>query len=79
MSIIIALFRRELRSYFATPVAYALPRGEREFSDYVSNWIVLVDKNGFLQTFYDQWILGRNPARREPRWSVVRDVLEWID
>jgi hypothetical protein len=31
------------------------------------------------QHLYDFWILGRGAASTEPRWSVIRDVLGWVD
>jgi hypothetical protein len=28
---------------------------------------------------YDYWILGKGVERAGPRWSVIRDVLGWIE
>ena len=28
---------------------------------------------------YDYWILGKNVRQQEHRWSVIRDVLHWVD
>jgi len=36
-------------------------------------------KNGTIQELYDHWILGRNAQPTQPRWSVIRNVLHWVD
>jgi hypothetical protein len=28
---------------------------------------------------YDYWILGRGAVKKAPRWSVMRDVLHWVE
>ncbi len=28
---------------------------------------------------YDYWILGKEVEAKEPRWSVIRNVLHWIE
>jgi hypothetical protein len=37
--------------------------------------IELKGKNETIEALYDHWILGRNPREREPRWSILRNVL----
>jgi hypothetical protein len=32
-----------------------------------------------VQRVYEYWILGRGAESRGPRWSVIRDVLGWVD
>jgi hypothetical protein len=32
-----------------------------------------------MQEYYDHWILGKIVGAGEPRWSVIRDVLQWVD
>jgi Na+/H+-dicarboxylate symporter len=61
------------------PMAYPLPVGEPAWKNAVDTWIELKSGDGTIQQLYDHWILGRTAVRREPRWSVVRDVLGWID
>lgn len=36
-------------------------------------------RNGTLDRLYEHWILGRAPEDSPPRWSVIRDVLHWVD
>ncbi len=61
------------------PLAIATPKNAPELHDYVSTWVALKKENGITQILYDHWILGRGARSTRPRWSVIRDVLGWID
>ncbi len=63
----------------AIPMAYAVAKGEQELADFLSRWIEIKKKEKTFQRYYDHWILGKNPSRKEPRWSVIRNVLGWVD
>jgi ABC-type amino acid transport substrate-binding protein len=60
------------------PLAYGVAPTESEFTRYLNTWIDLKQKDLTFQTLYDYWILGRHVADREPRWSVIRNVLHWV-
>jgi hypothetical protein len=32
-----------------------------------------------VDTLYDKWILGKVGKQKEPRWSVIRNLLQWVD
>jgi ABC-type amino acid transport substrate-binding protein len=61
------------------PLAYAVPSAEGDWLNTVDSWIALKRGDGTIQQLYDYWILGREAEQREPRWSVARDVLGWLD
>jgi Na+/H+-dicarboxylate symporter len=61
------------------PAAYAVPRGDLEMVELVSNWIDLKRKNGTIDELYSYWMLGGASRPQQPRWSIIRDVLQWID
>jgi len=61
------------------PVAYAVARGDSELLEFVNTWIELNKKDQTTEALYSYWILGQNPAAREPRWSVIRNVLHLVD
>ena len=61
------------------PAAYAVPKGDVEMMEFVSNWIELKRKDGTIDTLYDYWMLGGASRPREPRWSVIRNVLGWVE
>ena len=60
------------------PLAYQLPKGETAFRDYLDLWLELKVKDGTFDRYHQRWILGKGPSDREPRWSVIRDVLHWV-
>ncbi len=61
------------------PAAYALPKGDLEMVQFVSNWIDLKRKDGTIDRLYEYWMLGGAARASTPRWSILRDVLHWID
>jgi len=61
------------------PIAFATPRTAPEIYDYVSTWIELKRHDGSVRHLYDFWILGRGAESTTPRWSVIRNVLGWVD
>ena len=60
------------------PVAYAMPHGVLELREVVNTWITLSKQDRTITALYDYWILGKNAAPKQPRWSVIRNVLHWI-
>ncbi|MEH6570308.1 MAG: transporter substrate-binding domain-containing protein, partial [Halioglobus sp.] len=60
-------------------MAYPVPRGEGEWKGYVSQWITIKRKEGSLAALFDHWIQGQGAQSTAPRWSIIRDVLHWVD
>jgi len=61
------------------PIAYAVKLDDLEWLRYLDTWIELKRKDRTFDDAYDYWILGRDAAKKGPRWSVIRDVLGWVD
>ena len=61
------------------PLGYPLPKGDNEWNRFVSTWVELSQKNGTVELLFSHWIRGRGADPEEPRWSIIRDVLHWID
>lgn len=61
------------------PAAYAVPKGDVEMMEFVSNWIDLKRKDGTIDSLYAYWMLGGAVQQRNPRWSIIRDVLGWVE
>ena len=61
------------------PAAYALPRGDQEMVDFMNTWLALKQRDRTIPALYDYWILGKDAVRSQPRWSVIRDVLGWVN
>ena len=53
--------------------------GDREFDEFLGDWLVLKRTEGTWQTLYDYWVLGIEQRVQQPRWCVIRDVLGWVD
>jgi ABC-type amino acid transport substrate-binding protein len=61
------------------PVAFPMRAGDERLREFVNHWIEICRRNGTLDRLYDHWILGRSPEADSRRWSVIRDVLHWVD
>jgi ABC-type amino acid transport substrate-binding protein len=61
------------------PLAYPLARHDLAFASFVNTWIDLKRKDGTIDALYRYWILGQDATPRQPRWSILRDVLHWVD
>jgi len=46
---------------------------------FLDAWLDLKESNGVLDRFYRHWILGEDAVVREPRWSVIKDVLHLVE
>lgn len=60
------------------PLIYAVAE-ESQLSNFVETWVAIQVDNGDVDWFYDYWVLGKDEKDQPPRWSVIRDVLGWID
>jgi hypothetical protein len=60
-------------------MALALPRNEPLLADFVETWLTLQRESGILDRLQSYWINGEGAESTEPRWSIVRDVLGWVD
>lgn len=61
------------------PVAMALPRDDPLLKAYLDNWLLLMEESGRLRELYDHWVLGKDVGVGGGRWSVIKDVLGWVD
>ncbi len=59
------------------PAAFALPKGQIFYAEYLNTWLALKRDNGFQDKIYQYWILGNDPKKKEARWSVLHNVLGW--
>jgi ABC-type amino acid transport substrate-binding protein len=60
------------------PMAYPVSNDDREFADFLSQWITLKKNSLESRRLYDHWILGVDAEPRHPRWSVIRNLLGWV-
>jgi Na+/H+-dicarboxylate symporter len=62
-------------------IGYALRDDSPRFINYLNQWLELKKTQGFTDKQYDLWIKGKTEiaASNEPRWSVIRNVLHWVN
>jgi ABC-type amino acid transport substrate-binding protein len=61
------------------PIAYPIGSRDQRFRVFIDTWIELQRRNGTINDLYAHWILGKNVEKHKPRWSVIRNVLHWVD
>jgi proton glutamate symport protein len=68
-------FKRKTR----IPLVYPYAARDGHLGEFLESWIELKKHDGTVQSLYDYWILGRGAQIRQPRWSVLRNVLGWVE
>jgi ABC-type amino acid transport substrate-binding protein len=53
--------------------------GGAAMDEFIDHWVLLKQRDGIIDDAYDHWILGKGTEKREPRWSVIRNVFGWVD
>jgi Na+/H+-dicarboxylate symporter/ABC-type amino acid transport substrate-binding protein len=66
-------------SRVAQPLGFPVGSGDQELVSFLNRWIDLKKKSGAMQAIYDHWILGEGAEETGPRWSILRDVLHWVE
>jgi len=61
------------------PLAYPIGKRDQALAAFVNTWIALKRKDGTIDAAYKHWILGQDATPRQPRWSIVRNVLHWVE
>ncbi|MEE8166499.1 MAG: cation:dicarboxylase symporter family transporter [Myxococcota bacterium] len=74
-AVVLSLTERPVR----WPISFPIAGRDEKLAAFVNKWIDLKKKDGTIQQVYDHWILGRTAERKGPRWSIVRDVLHWVE
>jgi Na+/H+-dicarboxylate symporter/ABC-type amino acid transport substrate-binding protein len=61
----------------AVPMAY--PVADESLENFVNNWLHLKRANRSIEALRRHWLQGESQVERKPRWSVIRDVLGWVE
>lgn len=62
---------------FKVPLGYVIANRDAALTSLVNTWIEQKRKDGTIDELFAYWILGQESSPREPRWSVMRNVLHW--
>ncbi len=57
------------------PISYRYPA----FAEFISTWVRLKQMDGSIKQLQEYWIYGKNAVPAKPRWSIIRNVLHWVD
>lgn len=60
------------------PMIYPLPKDE-SWILFINTWIELRQKDGTIDKLFSHYIEGKGADIIEPRWSIIKDVLHWVD
>lgn len=69
------MFRREGIASF--PASYAVAQENVNLLNFMNSWLELQRSAGKIDQLFDYWIQGKNAVPKQPRWSVIKDVLHW--
>jgi Na+/H+-dicarboxylate symporter/ABC-type amino acid transport substrate-binding protein len=61
------------------PLGYPVAHGDPEMVAFLNHWIDLKRKDNTIERTYNYWILGQGVTIKEPRWSIIRNVLHWVE
>lgn len=61
------------------PLVFGLPSDDPRFKRYVDTWIDSASSFGIMDAARNRWILGKTDKSAKPRWSIIRDVLHWVE
>jgi ABC-type amino acid transport substrate-binding protein len=59
------------------PTAFGVAMGADDLQHLVDEWVVYASNAGVIRESYEYWVTGQGAASTEPRWSILRNVLEW--
>lgn len=62
------------------PVGYAVAPNNEKLLEAFNAWLVAEKRKGTIDALYEHWMLGKTArGEKPPRWSVIRDVLGWVN
>jgi len=62
-------------------LAYGVRVNSVRLLNFLNQWLRLKENEEFTHQQYELWVLGKTETTipKEPRWSIVRNVLQWDD
>ncbi|MGI9537137.1 MAG: cation:dicarboxylate symporter family transporter [Desulfocapsaceae bacterium] len=68
------------RPTISLPVSYAVARGNNDLLTSFNSWLMVKQSEGTVDKLYRHWALGEAATvKKEPRWSIIRNVLGWVE
>jgi ABC-type amino acid transport substrate-binding protein len=67
------------RPVLQVPVIYLVGQDRPVLLRALNAWLLIEKQTGGVNKLEDYWIEGKTDQTGRPRWSVIRDVLKWVD
>ena len=67
------------RRRIGMPLVYATAPDDVALGELVDFWVSFQERTGAVASLHDYWIRGEGAHPRAPRWSIIRNVLGWIE
>ena len=67
------------RPVLRVPVVYLVPSDSPLLLRAMNAWLLIEAKSGGIDELYDYWVQGKIGRVQPPRWSVIRDLLGWVN
>ena len=65
---------------YTVPLVYPYSGGEdNQMDEFLDHWVLLKQHDGTTKKAYDYWILGKGSEKPKSRWSIIRNVLGWLN
>ena len=58
---------------------FVVPKADNEWAQYIDEWVRMNKIDGGIDRLFNHWIQGQGAVPDEPRWSVIRNVLGWVE
>lgn len=62
-------------SFLSYPVKY----DAYAFIFFLNRWLAIQEHIGFKKEQYNYWVNGQSPEKKEPRWSLIRNVFHLVN
>ncbi len=67
------------RPVIRVPVVYIVAEDSRLLLRNLNAWLMIEKQSGGIAEVYNYWIQGETKQAEPPRWSVIRNLLGWVD
>jgi ABC-type amino acid transport substrate-binding protein len=61
------------------PTAFGVALGSDDLARVINEWIVYADNVGLIDRAFGYWITGQGAESKQPRWSILRNVLNFSE
>jgi len=61
------------------PTAFGVALESDDLAKVINEWVIYAANAGIVDEAYDYWVMGQGTETTVPRWSILRNVLGWVD